>query len=221
LSIFILHFIPKADDIGEAVEWVVNEMTVRIGFPIMKENSVAPGSTSTDIWSVVVVYEGLHTRERAMTACDQLVNQFWPDVEFKFHWWRTDFLEDEGMAGTAAEYASRCDILIFSGGPEKDLSPRVQRWFENWTRIPGNREKALFDLTETTTDFSGIAAGKKAYLQDISTRSKVEYLSEPSPLRGPHISSRQPTTRQANPVTSTLNRLLHHPGNSMFAQVGR
>lgn len=180
----------------------------------MKDSLFTPDTTSTEVWSVVVVYEDLPTRERAMSACDQLVNQFWPEVEFKFHWWRTDFLEDEGMAGTAAEYAAQSNIIIFSGGTEKGLSRRVGKWFEGWTRANGSEDKALFDLTQTGL----ITNDKKVWLQQLCACSGVEYLTEALPTTNFRVTVPCRSVRPAEPVSATPNRLMQPVAGPVFAQ---
>jgi hypothetical protein len=99
-------------------------------------------------WSVVVVYENATTRERAMSVCDHLVRQFWTDIEFQFHWWRTDFLEVGDIATSAASDAAAADFVIVCAGAERELSPGVKAWFESWVGRRSGHEGALVHLPE-------------------------------------------------------------------------
>ena len=140
----------------------------------MKHDLEASGAVPQEVWSVVVVYEDLSTRERAMTVCDQLVKQFWPEIEFKFLWWRTDFLEDDGMAATAGENTTQADFIIFCGGPELPLSFRMRQWFQ-WSLQRNGHDMALLDLTDT--EQGGFTREKTHFLREIAKRGRVDYLT--------------------------------------------
>ena len=143
-------------------------------WPIMKCNLDISEAVPQEVWSVVVVYEDVSTRESAMAVCDQLVKQFWPEIEFKFLWWRTDFLEDDGMAATAGENATQADFIIFCGGPEHPLSLRMRQWFQ-WSLQRNGQDLALIDLTDTGA--GGHAREKATYLREIARRGRVDYLT--------------------------------------------
>lgn len=130
--------------------------------------------------SAVVIYEGFPTRERAMTVCDNLVKQFWPDIYFKLAWWRVSFLEDDGFAELAGQDAVSADFVIFSGSSDKELAPAVRHWFENWARHRDGRDGALVDLTETANSLNGAAELKKLYLRDIASRVLMDYVTKPA-----------------------------------------
>ena len=98
----------------------------------------ANASNSQDTCNIVVLYDGDHTRTRAMAACDFLVGQFWEDVELNFHWWRTDFLRDAALAKVAALNAIAADFLIVSSDHRDQPSALVDRAGRRCQRRTGN-----------------------------------------------------------------------------------
>ena len=148
--------------------------------------------------SALVVYEDQRSRRRAELVCDDLVNRSWPQIEFRFNWWRTDFLEDPGMAAMVAPDAAQADLIIFSGGPDKELSRNVVAWFEAWAERRNGLDGALMDLTETGGPLNAAAHHKKTFLREIARRTMMGYLSRPA-AEGP-----VPAQRPGNeaPLTS-------------------
>ena len=138
-----------------------------------------------ELWSVVVLYEDAATRQRAMKVCDHLVQQFWAEVEFKFHWWRTDFLEDDTMAATAAADAGNADFIVVSSSAERELSPFVKNWFETWIAQRQGREGAFVDLTETGAVSAAHVQHNKIFLRNVAHRAAMDYLTKvPSVING-------------------------------------
>ena len=157
---------------------------------------------------MVVIYEDLPTRERAMIACDQLVNQFWPEIEFKFHWWRTDFLEDDDMAEVAAQNACEAHFLVFCGGVEKHLTPKARRWFEGWVSSRKNQDVALLDLTDPEAGLNWRLLEKRTYLRDLARRSRAEYLTNaPTALPDKSVTV-QNTALPTADIASVLDQIL-------------
>lgn len=163
-----------------------------------------------ETWSVVVLYEDKPTRDRAMLLCDRLVKHFWSDVEFDFHWWRTDFLDDPRMARIAADDATTADIFIFSSSEESALSPMFLRWFEGWSGRREVREGMFLDLTETSAQASRILGQKQARLRQFAERAHLDYCNRvPPPFSGAVLNSRQNVEARAKEVSSVLDEILH------------
>lgn len=125
-----------------------------------------------EVCTIVVLYDGYVTRGRAMSACDYLVNQFWPEVELKFHWWRTDFLRDAALAIVAADAATESDFLIICSDRGGELSPALESWFESWLERRGERTGALVDLSATP-----LSTQREVFLREVSRRGKFDYLT--------------------------------------------
>ena len=161
------------------------------------------------LWSVVVVYDDASTRLRAMTVCDHLVRQFLAEVEFTFHWWRTDFLDDPGMAAAAAANAVNAEFIVVCCAPDGELTTGVQHWFEAWTARRAGREGALLDLTESDTASSRRGDRTKAYLREAAHRAAMDYLASlPPAMAGTLPDTFESAALRAGKVTSVLDDIL-------------
>lgn len=135
-------------------------------------------SGSKDSCSIVVLYDGDVTRARAMAACDFLVSQFWEDVELKFHWWRTDFLQDAELATVAARDAVEADFLIVCSDHRDQPPPSLERWFESWLDRRGDRLGALVDLTANRAGQTfGPSETRQQFFREICRRGNFDYLT--------------------------------------------
>lgn len=147
-----------------------------------------------------------------MEVCDHLVQQFWTEIEFEFHWWRTDFLEDNAMAATAAQEAANADFIVVSSSPDRELSPIVKNWFEAWIAQRGGREGAFVDLTDTGDGSTEGAQHKKSFLRSAAHRAMMDYLTKvPAVINGKLPDSSESADLRAAQVTSVLDNILHQP----------
>ena len=131
---------------------------------------------SSDVCTIVVLYDGNATRARALTACDFLVNQFWKDVELKFHWWRTDFLCDSTLAMAASTNAVAADFLIVCLDSPQEIAPPLESWFESWLNERSGRDGALVDLTRNLGSFEELTL-MQGFLREVSRRGSFDYLT--------------------------------------------
>jgi hypothetical protein len=166
---------------------------------------------SKEIWFVVVLYDDSATRQRAMEVCDHLAQRFWSEVDIKFHWWRTDFLEDAGMATTAADNSRNADFILVSILPDGELSPVVRHWFETWTIQREGREGALIDLTATGGLSSLTAQRKKLFLREVAHRAGMDYLTHFPPMVNRSLpDSFESASLRATQITTVLDGILQH-----------
>jgi hypothetical protein len=163
-----------------------------------------------DTWSVVVVYEDTGTRERAMAVCDHLIKEFWANIEFEFHWWRTDFLQDPELAGDATRTAAAAQFVIFCPSGKAEWSPAVSEWAERWARQRGEQPGALVDLSERAAVPSTIAFHKATFLSKIAQQAGMDYLSEdPWTTANALKDSLETLDQRATSITSVLDEILH------------
>jgi hypothetical protein len=189
----------------------VEAVSFRTQSPMNVMESSVKRLESKETWSVVVVYDDTATRERAMVVCDHLVQQFWSEVEFKFHWWRTDFLEDAGMTTTAISDAADADFIIVCASAEGELSPMVNTWFESWIARRNGREGALIDLTEVGVTTVERALDRQACLRRIAHRAKMDYLTKVTPaMTGTLPDSFESAAIRAGEISSVLDEILHY-----------
>lgn len=164
--------------------------------------AIETGTTSSapELCSVVVLYDDVSTRTRALSACDCLVSLLWESVELDFHWWRTDFLKDPHMARAAAHHAIASDFLFVCSNETETVSASTEAWFESWIDRRGNREGALIDLTVSSP--SRIAPPhRQVILRSLARRGWFDYLNAvpepgktdarpPEPVKPPPIETR-------------------------------
>jgi hypothetical protein len=165
-----------------------------------------------EICRVVVIYEDAITRQRAMTACDFLMQQLWSEVEFDFHWWRADFLEHAVMAHTAAEQAVAADFLIVCSSAENEFSPTLKTWFESWIEDRHGRDGALLNLTTPNLTETGSAGTMETFLRGVARRAMLDYFAtSPQTMTGTLPASFEEAEQRATLISSVLDEILHQP----------
>jgi len=188
------------------------ELTERAASGNMNATRPTPETgESKETWIIVVLYDDAATRQRAMDVCDHLAQRFWSEVDLKFHWWRTDFLEDAGMAATAADNSCDADFILVSIVPDREISPEVRQWFEAWITRREGREGALVDLT-AAIGASPLATQRKGlFLREAAHRAGMDYLAHfPSALNRSLPDSFESASLRATQITTVLDSILHH-----------
>lgn len=165
-----------------------------------------------EICTVVVVYEDAPTRQRALAACDLLMQQLWSQVEFELHWWRADFLENKAMAHAAAAQAADADFLIVCSNSENVMSPALKEWFESWIEDRHGRDGALLDLTESNRTATATTQSIQTFLRSIAQRAMLDYFTTtPRTVTGTLPSSLEEAGRRASQISSVLDEILNQP----------
>ena len=172
-----------------------------------EECAVRPAARET--WAVAVVYEDTVTRDRAMSVCDGLVQQFWTEVEFEISWWRENYLADSAIARQAGAAAANADLIVFSTHAGGELTAGTTAWIETWLDTRKTREGALIGLIGTADDSIANTDLKHRYLNQIAERGGLDYLSSvlPNPVREleDYFES---IHRRADQMTSVLDQIL-------------
>jgi hypothetical protein len=147
-----------------------------VASPMKTQSDHAPASRSSEICTIVVLYDDDATRARAMLMCDFIVDQFWKDVELDFHWWRSDFLIDAALAAQASKAAIASDFLIVCLKQGREVSLGLESWFESWVADRGEVEGALVDMTSVRTS-QEMASAVERLLREVCRRGNFEYLT--------------------------------------------
>lgn len=141
-------------------------------------NQETDSITAQEVCTIVVLYDGNATRARAMAACNYLVQQFWADIELKFHWWRTDFFREAPLAAVAADNAVAADFLILACENAREISPALESWFERWLPRRKDRQGALVDLRPANAACANHRASQREqFLRDVCQRGNFDYLA--------------------------------------------
>ena len=158
--------------------------------------------------TVLVLYEDLATRQRGLAACDYLMRNFWAEVEFEFHWWRTDFLADASLAAVAAEKASEANLIFLCSTGTKQPSANLIAWFDSWieNRLAG--EGLLVNLVTGEAPVHHRQVGE-LFLREISRRADLDYLGTfPHTSTGTYPTSTGDEEFRANQMSAALEGLL-------------
>lgn len=174
-----------------------------------RTNENGAGFATKAAWSVVVVYEDLTARQRAVGFCDQLVSRFWAQCEFEVSWWPFASLEQPDSASEAIGKAARADVIVFSADPGGDFPQAVKAWVGQWLNQRGDREGLLIGLLESLAD-RGIQVGQKHYfLRDAAHHGALDYLTQiPQELTHSIPDSLDSYSQRAEEVTSLLADIL-------------
>jgi hypothetical protein len=127
---------------------------------------------------IVVAYEDTACRAGAMLACNHLVQEFWKDIEFKFSWWRFDYLRDSELSSAAVRAAAKADLVILSAYSKGPFHSVVPQWTEQWVQRRASNEGALLGLFWTQEGQKDLASPKQIYLKDVARRTGMEFLSQ-------------------------------------------
>jgi hypothetical protein len=163
--------------------------------------------------SAMVVYADTAARERALSLCHHLVQEFWTEIEFEFCWWRFRYLEDPDLAEAAAQAASAADLVIVSARASDDLPLHAKDWFNLWLPVCSARDAALIVLPDTRSEADlsvspfvlfAEQAAREAHLDCLLPSGATRPLAEPGPLGVIHD--------RATRVSRVLDEILHHVG---------
>jgi hypothetical protein len=171
-------------------------------------NELSEASPREESCAVLVLYEDVATRQGGLAACDYLVQNFWAEVNFEFHWWRTDFLADPALARAAAEEACKADLIFLCSTATRELSATLRTWFDSWieSRLAG--EGMLVNLVTGEAPPPPRHSGD-LFLRDLSRRADLDYLGTfPLTSTGTFPSSAMDAEERANQMSAVLNELL-------------
>src|SRR5437899_3117434 len=93
-----------------------------------------------ELFSVVVLYEDRATRDRALSVCHHMEAQVGDEIDFRFSWWRFDFLGASDLGEEAAKAALAADMLVVSAHPGRGLPMAFTQWVETWLPRRSYRE---------------------------------------------------------------------------------
>jgi hypothetical protein len=117
------------------------------------------------------------------------VQEFWKDIEFKFSWWRFDYLRDSELSAAAVRATAKADIVILSAYSQGPFPAVVPQWIEKWVKCRYSNEGALLGLFWTHEGQNDLASPKQVYLKDVARRTGMELLTQ-VPRQLPKMDSR-------------------------------
>ena len=163
--------------------------------------------------SVIVVYADTAARERALSLCHHLVQQFWTEIDFEFCWWRFRYLEDPDLARAAAQAAAAADMVIVSACASEDLPAHVKGWFSLWPPEVSGREAVLVVLADTHDKKELSVSPFVAFAEQAARQARLDcLLPVGAPRRSADSGPLGVMHDRATHVSHVLDEILHHMG---------
>ena len=99
-------------------------------------------------FDLLVAYDDVTTRNRALQLCDRLTKKLADDYDFKCTWWKFDHLRDATLREQAVDAAAEANMIILSIHADKELPIAVKTWTETWLARKDHGKRALVTLIE-------------------------------------------------------------------------
>ena len=162
-------------------------------------------------FDLVVAYDDVITRNRALQLCDRLTNKLVDDFDFKCTWWKFDHLRDATLREQAAVAAADANMIILSLHADKDLPVAVKAWTETWLARKDHGKRALVTLIEGAHPRDQGFCPVQLYLQKVAHMGGMNFFSQPFdlPVETPRYTV-ETITERAVKVTPVLMQILNH-----------
>jgi hypothetical protein len=162
-------------------------------------------------FDLVVAYEDLETRNRALHLYDHLAQQLLDDYDFQCSWWKFDHLTNITLRQQAADAAVEANMVILSIRASEDLPRAHKLWLEDWISRRHHRKAALVVMIAGTSVPEREAATVLAYLQNAARLARMDFFTHAFELPGsPRETSAAVLPGQAPAATPLLHGLLQH-----------
>jgi len=162
-------------------------------------------------FDLVVAYEDLETRNRALHLYDHLAQQLLDDYDFQCSWWKFDHLTNTTLRQQAADAAVEANMVILSIRASEDLPRTHKLWLEDWISRRHHRKAALVVMIAGTSVPEREAATVLAYLQNAARLARMDFFTHafelPSSPRETSVAAFPGQTSAAAPL---LQDLLQH-----------
>jgi len=162
-------------------------------------------------FDLVVAYEDLETRNRALHLYDHLAQQLLDDYDFQCSWWKFDHLTNKTLRQQAADAAVEANMVILSIRAHDELPRTHKLWLEDWISRRHHRKAALVVMVAGTNAPGHEAAPALAYLQNAARLARMDFFTHSFELsRSPRESSIAQLTAPPPAATPLLQGLLQH-----------
>jgi hypothetical protein len=162
-------------------------------------------------FDLLVAYDDVTTRNRALQLCDRLTKKLADDYDFKCTWWKFDHLRDATLREQAADAAAEANMIILSIHANKDLPISVKTWMETWLAREEHGKRALVTLIDRFPQQGEGFCPVQLYLQKVAHIGGMNFFSQPfdSPIEVPCYTL-ETITKRAETVTPILQQILNH-----------
>lgn len=178
-------------------------------------NSLLNRSVQVDHWEpkypfdLVIAYEDLATRNRAMRLHDHLDRQLGDDFDFHCAWWKFEHLRELTLREQAVDDAISANMIVLSMHAESELFPAARAWIDDWSHRLDHHKCALVTL------FAEPHPRKKsspvfALLQQVARQARMDFFTNIGDATQAAELSLDAIAERARAVTPTLEEILEH-----------
>lgn len=174
--------------------------------------SPTPGTTPWEPkypFDLVIAYDDLATRDRALRLNDHLSKQLADDFDLRCSWWKLSHLADETLFDQAVDDALNANMIVLSlHGGEPEFSPATQRWIDGWAHRGEHQKCALVTLfvdPSVREESSPLCAR----LRQSARLARMDFFTNMAEAAAGLTVER--VAERARTLTPTLNEILHHP----------
>ncbi len=162
-------------------------------------------------FDLVVGYEDVPTRNRALSLYDRLARRLLDEYDFQCAWWKFDHLRADSLMAQAIGDAAKANMIILSLGAGNQLPPVGQSWIEAWASHKSRRKSALVALIDVPRQPAPGACQVQSYLEQIAQRAKMDFFfhAAEAAKEGP-LYTAETLVKRAQTVTPLLQEILKY-----------
>ena len=128
-------------------------------------------------FDLVVAYEDIETRNRALHLYDHLAQQLLDDYDFQCSWWKFDHLSNATLRQQASDAAVEANMVILSIRAHDELPRPHQLWLDDWISRRHHRKSALVVIIAGTSAPGQEASPALAYLQNAARLARMDFFT--------------------------------------------
>ena len=164
-------------------------------------------------FNLLVAYEDLATRDRALHLSHHLAKQLEEDYAFHSSWWKFEHLTNRTLAQQAADAAAEANMVVLSLHARRELLPLHQAWIEQWLPRRQNRKSALVVLLAGADKQVQEAEPTLVYLRRVARLAHMDFFNHGFDLALPSRETSLPApaeTARLAPAPAPSQQVLYH-----------
>ncbi len=128
-------------------------------------------------FDLVVAYEDIETRNRALHLYDHLAQQLLDDYDFQCSWWKFDHLSNATLRQQAADAAVEANMVILSIRAHEEIPLTHKLWLDDWVSRRHHRKAALVVMMAGASQPERAPAPLRAYLQNAARLAGMDFFT--------------------------------------------
>jgi hypothetical protein len=173
--------------------------------------SPPPGTTPWEPkypFDLVLAYEDLATRDRALRLHDNLSRQLTDDYDLRCAWWKLSHLAEASLLDQATDDALNANMIVLSLHAGTELGAAAQAWIDDWAHRSDHQKCALVTLfaePSARAESSPLCVR----LRQSARLARMDFFTNMAEAAAAMTIER--VTERASALTPTLEEILHHP----------